>query len=63
MNIIDAAECMGQSDRVQRLEFANPPGLNDVYHYDETLGIVNDDLEPLVFTLGDLRAEDWVVVR
>jgi hypothetical protein len=60
-DIKQAARWMQESYGVQRAEFKDGP--NDVYLFREDLGIVNGNLEILVFTLGDLLADDWEVAE
>ena len=56
-----AAEWMEEGFAVQRKEFKDGP--NDEYHATEDGDIVNQNIESLVFTLGDLLAQDWELVQ
>lgn len=60
-NIQQAAKWMQEGLGVQRKEFKDGP--NDVYLFREDMGIVNENLETLVFTLGDLLADDWEIAE
>ena len=52
---------MDEGFAVQRKEFRDGP--NDEYHATVDGDVVNQNIESLIFTLGDLLADDWEIVR
>lgn len=60
-DIKQAAKWMQEGFGVQRAEFKDGP--NDMYLFREDMGIVNENLESLVFTAGDLLADDWEIAN
>jgi hypothetical protein len=58
-NILQAAKWIEDGFMVQRKEFKDVP--NDKYQATDGGEIVSQDFDELVFTLGDLLAEDWEI--
>jgi hypothetical protein len=56
-DIKQAAKWMEEGYAVQRNEFQDGP--NDAYIWRDDTGITNLNLHELMFTLGDLLADDW----